>query len=79
MATRMDSTYILAGIDFPVLIIGGSEDKLTPVSEAQSMREGIPHSRLVVIEGAGHLSNMERPDEFNGALIDFIKTLEDER
>jgi 3-oxoadipate enol-lactonase len=75
MASRMDSTYILAGIDFPVLVIGGSEDKLTPVSEAQSIREGIPHSRLLVIEGAGHLSNMERPEEFNAALIDFIKTL----
>jgi pimeloyl-ACP methyl ester carboxylesterase len=79
MASRLDSISILAGIDFPVLIIAGSEDKLTPVAEARSMRDGIPRSRLIVIEGAGHLSNMERPDEFNTALIDFIKTLKEER
>ncbi|HWP44661.1 MAG TPA: alpha/beta fold hydrolase [Blastocatellia bacterium] len=73
MASRMDSTYILASIDFPVLIIGGAEDKLTPVTEAKSMRDGIPRSQLVVIEGAGHLSNMEQPDQFNAALLDFLK------
>jgi pimeloyl-ACP methyl ester carboxylesterase len=72
MASRRDSTYILAGMDFPVLIIVGSEDKLTPVSEAEALRNGIRQAKLVVIEGAGHLSNMERPKEFNAALIEFV-------
>jgi pimeloyl-ACP methyl ester carboxylesterase len=76
MADRHDSIYLLGAIDFPVLIIVGSEDKLTPVREAESLRDGIPHARLRVIEGAGHLSNLERPDEFNGLLLDFIQTLE---
>lgn len=58
MAARRDSTYILPGIDFPVLIIAGSEDELTPPEEAESLRSGIPGSRLRVIEGAGHLSNL---------------------
>ena len=66
---------MLAAIDFPVLIIVGSEDKLTPVAESEAMRDGIPHARLVVIEGAGHLSNMERPEQFNAALIEFIQSL----
>jgi 3-oxoadipate enol-lactonase len=75
MAERRDSTYILAGIDFPVLIVVGSEDTLTPVAEAESLRNGIPRSRLCVIEGAGHLSNMEQPDEFNTTLTEFIEPL----
>jgi pimeloyl-ACP methyl ester carboxylesterase len=75
MAERRDSTYILGGIDFPVLIVVGSEDTLTPVAEAESLRNGIPGARLRVIEGAGHLSNMEQPDQFNTTLIEFIETL----
>jgi 3-oxoadipate enol-lactonase len=75
MAERRDSTYILGCIDFPVLIVVGSEDTLTPVAEAESLRNGIPGARLRVIEGAGHLSNMEQPDQFNTTLIEFIETL----
>jgi pimeloyl-ACP methyl ester carboxylesterase len=72
MAERRDSTYILAGIDFPTLIIVGAEDTLTPVSEAESLRDGIRGARLEVIDGAGHLSNLEQPEKFNSVLIDFI-------
>lgn len=75
MAARQDSIYMLAAIDFPVLIIVGSEDKLTPVAESEALRDGIPHARLEVIEGAGHLSNLERPEQFNRALIEFIQSL----
>ena len=77
MAQRHDSTYILAGMDFPVLILVGSEDTLTPPAEAESLRGGIRGARLRVIEDAGHLSNLEQPAEFNAALIEFITSLED--
>lgn len=76
MASRRDSTYILPGIDVPVLIVVGAEDELTPPAEAESLLSGIPGSRLTVIEKAGHLSNFERPAEFNAALIEFIAGLE---
>jgi pimeloyl-ACP methyl ester carboxylesterase len=75
MAARRDSTYILPGIDFPVLIIAGAEDELTPPGEAENLRSGIPHARFRVIEGAGHLSNLEQPDKFNAELIEFIDAL----
>jgi pimeloyl-ACP methyl ester carboxylesterase len=75
MAERRDSTYILAGIDFPVLIVVGSEDTLTPVADAESLRNGIPGARMCVIESAGHLSNLERPDAFNTALDQFVERL----
>lgn len=75
MAARRDSTYMLAAIDFPTLILVGAEDGLTPVAEAEAMRDGIRGTRLRVIEGAGHLSNLERPQEFNAALSEFLESL----
>ena len=75
MAARRDSTYILAAIDFPTLIVVGAEDGLTPVAEAEALRDGIRGGRLQIIEGAGHLSNLERPHEFNAALIEFVDSL----
>src|SRR5262245_6172618 len=75
MAGRRDSTYILPGIDFPVLIIVGAEDALIPIAEAEGFRDGIRGARLRVIAGAGHLSNLEQPDAFNGALIEFIDSV----
>ena len=75
MAARQDSTYILPGIVCPTLVIVGSEDKLTPVNEAEAIRNGLRGSKLQVIPGAGHLSNIERPDEFNAHLIEFIKSV----
>ena len=79
MAARRDSTYMLAAIDFPTLIVVGAEDGLTPVTEAEAMRDGIRGARLRVIESAGHLSNLERPREFNAALIEFLESLPAER
>ena len=76
MADRMDSTYILAGIDRPVLIAVGAEDSLTPIAEAEALRNGIPHSRMQIVPGAGHLSNLEQPAEFNRHLGEFIRELQ---
>lgn len=76
MAARRDSTYILPAINFPTLILVGAEDQLTPVAEAESLRDGIRGARLQVIDGAGHLSNLERPQKFNAALIEFVESLE---
>jgi len=72
MAERRDSTNMLSVIDVPALIVVGSEDTLTPVTEAERMCGGIRGARLRIIDSAGHLSNLEHPEEFNAALIDFI-------
>jgi 3-oxoadipate enol-lactonase len=77
MSERRDSTYILAAIDFPTLIIVGSEDALTPVAESEALRDGIRGASMHVIEGAGHLSNLESPHEFNDTLTQFINSLKD--
>lgn len=78
MAARRDSTYMLPAITFPTLILVGAQDGLTPVAEAESLRDGIPGARLQVIDGAGHLSNIEQAHEFNAALIDFVESLDTE-
>ena len=59
----------------PTLVIGSTEDQLYPLTIAEDMARRIPRARLVVIEGAGHLSNLERPDEFNRAIAEFLRSL----
>lgn len=75
MRDRIDSTSTLGDIEAPVLIIHGAEDKLIPVSEAELMYKAIPDAQLVVIPDAGHLPNLEQPDIFNDAVIDFLEEL----
>jgi pimeloyl-ACP methyl ester carboxylesterase len=75
MAVRRDATGLLAEIDCPTLVIVGTEDKITPPPEAEVIHRGLRNSKLRVIESSGHLSNMETPEEFNKALIEFIESL----
>ena len=76
MMTRVDSTPTLATIDVPTLVVVGSEDVLTPPSEAEILHEGIHNSRLEVIEQAGHVSNLERPAAFNHVLSEYLASLD---
>jgi 3-oxoadipate enol-lactonase len=76
MAVRHDQTSFLENLLVPTLILVGSEDKLTPPKEAELMRREIRGSRLQIIENASHLSNVERPDEFNLALKTFLDELQ---
>ena len=74
-ADRRDHTSILASITAPTLIIVGSEDYFTPLPVARIMSDGIPGAQLAVIDGAGHLPNMEKPASFNAVLEEFLKEL----
>ena len=76
MADRPDSTEMLAGADCPALVIVGADDRLSPPEEARSWQERMPNSRLAIIPGAGHLSNIEQPDHFNRLIADFISMLQ---
>jgi pimeloyl-ACP methyl ester carboxylesterase len=68
LAERGETCSILAGINVPTLLIFGSEDKITPPERGSDMQAQIPNAILEVIEGAGHLSNLENPREFNDIL-----------
>ena len=62
----------LANIWVPTLLVFGAEDPLTPPTVGQYMQEKITGSRLVVLEGAGHLTNLEVPDAFNATVLAFL-------
>ncbi len=72
MKNRPDSTDDLAKINVPTLVIVGENDKVTPPDAARKIHEHVGGSRLVVIPEAGHLSNLEAPEAFNGALAEFL-------
>jgi 3-oxoadipate enol-lactonase len=73
--TRNDSTLILTGIHCPVLVMVGAEDKLTTKETAAAISTQIADSRLLVLEGAGHISNLEQPEAFNKALLEHVEKL----
>ena len=75
MVRRVDSTPTLKTIDVPTLIVVGQEDVATPVEEARKMHDAIAGSTLEIIEGAGHLSNLERPAAVNHVMSEFIGRL----
>ena len=69
---RPDSTPLLQKIARPTLIVAGDEDAVIPRADAETMNDRIERSRLIVLERAGHLSNVEVPEEFSAALADFL-------
>lgn len=69
---RPDRRAELAGIRCPTLVLVGSEDKISPPSEMAEIARAIPGARLTEIAGAGHLSNLEKPEEFVAAIAKFI-------
>ncbi len=73
---RADRRADLPGIAMPTLVVVGSEDALTPPPFAETLAAGIPGAELVVIEGAGHLTALERPREFAEAVRAFLRASE---
>jgi 3-oxoadipate enol-lactonase len=73
LMTRPDSTPTLSTIRCPVQIIVGDEDLITPPPLSEQMHREIPGSELMVIKGAGHMSNMEQPTLFNDTLARFLE------
>ncbi len=76
MAQRQDHTSFLSRVIAPALIVVGSEDAITPVADAELMHREIGGSRCEVINGAGHVSNIEKPEDFNRALVEFLRDVE---
>ncbi len=68
LATRPDQTASLAAYPGPALVLMGEQDRLCPRSRHDLMHALMPQSRLVVIDGAGHLPTLEKPLETTAAL-----------
>lgn len=73
LAQRWETCSALSEITVPVLIICGIEDKVTPYEQSDKMHSAIKGSTLKSILKAGHLSNVEQPQEFNNYLKVFLE------
>ncbi|HVN69205.1 MAG TPA: alpha/beta fold hydrolase [Candidatus Binatia bacterium] len=63
----------LADVAMPALVVVGERDLPDFLAIADALAAGIPHAKKAVIAGAGHMSNMERPAEFNALLLEFLQ------
>lgn len=70
---RPDQTATLAAFGGQALILMGEADRLCPRERHDLMHRLIPQSRLVVIQGAGHLPTLEKPTETTAALIRWLE------
>lgn len=70
--TRPDARPLLPSINCPTLVLVGDGDELTPPVLSEEIAAGIAGSRLVVVPDCGHLSTMERPEQVNRALTEWM-------
>ena len=70
---QTDQRDLLVRIAVPTLLIWGELDARSPLSVARRFQETIPETELVVIPGAGHLSQLERPEQLNEAVRKFCR------
>lgn len=72
-SVRMDVRSDLGDIKVPTLVVVGSEDRLTTVAMAREIAGDIAGAELAVIDGAGHLVNIEEPEKFNAIVLGFLR------
>lgn len=70
-----DLRDVLPRIEVPTLLLYGELDRRSPLAVAQELRAAIPGSQLVVLPEAAHVCNVERSDEFDSAVRDFLRAL----
>jgi len=63
----------LAELDVPTLLVVGDADLPELRSLAERLARELPDASLETIEGAGHLPSLERPDELNRLLLEFLQ------
>lgn len=75
MRDRKDYTPLLSSFGKPSLVLAGAEDRAASSDAAKVLIEGLAGCRSRIIEKAGHMVNMERPEAFNDTLIGFLRSL----
>jgi 3-oxoadipate enol-lactonase len=75
MATRPDRSAFLPRIQVPTLVIAGAEDQIIPTEEAEGMARAVPGGRLATIPGAGHLAPIEKFQQVDREILDFLQGL----
>lgn len=72
---RFDIREQVGEITAPTLVITGSEDRMTPPKFGQWLAERIPGARFVLIEGAGHMMMLEKPDRVASAVWEWLEAV----
>jgi pimeloyl-ACP methyl ester carboxylesterase len=72
MLQRPEALSVLPTIAVPTLLLSGSDDTWSPVSQHESIRRKIPHATLFEIHGAGHMAPIERPEAVAIALREWL-------
>jgi pimeloyl-ACP methyl ester carboxylesterase len=72
MLHRPEATSVLSSIAVPTLLLSGSDDSWSPISQHESIRRRIPHATLFEIHGAGHMAPIERPEPVCVALREWL-------
>lgn len=76
---RFDVRERIGEITAPTLVITGSEDRMTPPPFGQWLAERIPGAHFVLVEGAGHMVMLEKPEDVAGVVRDWLKAIEGPR
>ena len=64
----------LGEVSVPTLVVSAAQDPATPPEHGRVIADGVPGARLAIVEGAAHLVNVERPDEFARLVLSHIGT-----
>lgn len=68
-----DHRALLPSIGNRTLVIGSDNDKITPLPLSQELADNIPGARIAVVENAGHIPSLDRPDIFNQIVLEFLQ------
>ena len=71
-ALSFDLEEKVAGIAAKVLVVTGDSDIVVPSQNSRNLAEAIPNARLKTINGTGHMAFVEKADEFNRIVLDFL-------
>jgi 3-oxoadipate enol-lactonase len=75
MRDRKDCIALLGGISQPALVIGADQDQAVPVENSRIIAEWLPDAELCILHGGGHMVNLEQPEGFNEAILEFLAGL----
>lgn len=73
--SQPDPVPALKKLDIPALVVSGEMDIPSFIQMAEGYARALPRARREIIQAAGHLPNIERPDEFNAMLREFLRAL----
>jgi 3-oxoadipate enol-lactonase len=73
LAARPDSRELLGQIEVPTLVIVGEHDAISPPDEMKAIADAIPGAEFLLVEGAGHMAPLEKPEPVNAAIGAFLE------